>query len=244
MAIQTTCTGCGKILAVGDEHAGKRARCPACGSIYTVPAAATSPDQPSPPDSSLGGLGSPDQPDESSGFWMQSTAGQVFGPADRQTLNRWFSEGRVGAGYRIRVGLQGDWFDAALFHQAASAPGGAVGTAAGSANPYAASPSSPWSGTATSAPSLHRYPKPDRGVLVLVMGILSFAICGVFGIAAVIMGRTALNDIQSGRANPKDKTMVQVGFWLGVVNLILHVLAIIFYIIIFAVAISGQNFAQ
>ena len=37
MAIESTCGGCGKLLSVGDEHAGRRARCPECGQIYTVP---------------------------------------------------------------------------------------------------------------------------------------------------------------------------------------------------------------
>lgn len=37
MAIETLCAGCGQKLAVADEHAGKQARCPACGQIYTVP---------------------------------------------------------------------------------------------------------------------------------------------------------------------------------------------------------------
>jgi hypothetical protein len=38
MAIETICTGCARKLRVGDEHAGKKARCPSCGTIYNVPA--------------------------------------------------------------------------------------------------------------------------------------------------------------------------------------------------------------
>lgn len=37
MPIEMRCTGCGQTLRVGDEHAGKRARCPACGTIAEVP---------------------------------------------------------------------------------------------------------------------------------------------------------------------------------------------------------------
>ena len=37
MAIETPCSGCGQKLAVAEEHAGKQARCPSCGEIYTVP---------------------------------------------------------------------------------------------------------------------------------------------------------------------------------------------------------------
>ena len=37
MPIEMTCTGCGQTLRVADEHAGKKARCPACGTIAQVP---------------------------------------------------------------------------------------------------------------------------------------------------------------------------------------------------------------
>ncbi len=42
MAIDSTCTGCGKTLRVPDEFAGKQARCPVCQSVYSVPANPTS----------------------------------------------------------------------------------------------------------------------------------------------------------------------------------------------------------
>jgi hypothetical protein len=37
MPIEIQCVGCGQKIRVGDEHAGKKARCPACGSISQVP---------------------------------------------------------------------------------------------------------------------------------------------------------------------------------------------------------------
>ncbi len=37
MPIDTKCPGCGRLLRVGDEHAGLHARCPACSTIYLVP---------------------------------------------------------------------------------------------------------------------------------------------------------------------------------------------------------------
>jgi hypothetical protein len=39
MPIELTCTGCSQTLRVGDDHAGKKARCPKCGTISTVPMA-------------------------------------------------------------------------------------------------------------------------------------------------------------------------------------------------------------
>ena len=39
MPIEMRCAGCGQTLRVADEHAGKKARCPACGTIAQVPPA-------------------------------------------------------------------------------------------------------------------------------------------------------------------------------------------------------------
>src|SRR3989442_16044479 len=37
MPISVTCDNCGKSLKVKDEWAGKRAKCPGCGSTFAVP---------------------------------------------------------------------------------------------------------------------------------------------------------------------------------------------------------------
>lgn len=43
MPIELTCTGCAQTLRVGDDHAGKKARCPKCGTISTVPISGEAP---------------------------------------------------------------------------------------------------------------------------------------------------------------------------------------------------------
>ncbi len=37
MAIQFRCSGCGKLLSAKDEHAGRKAKCPACGQLNVIP---------------------------------------------------------------------------------------------------------------------------------------------------------------------------------------------------------------
>lgn len=37
MPIQFTCSGCGQVLRVGDDAAGKRARCPKCQTLLAIP---------------------------------------------------------------------------------------------------------------------------------------------------------------------------------------------------------------
>jgi hypothetical protein len=248
MAIQSICVGCGKTLSVADEHAGRRARCPACGHVYTVAGTVA---QPNPSGLQMeidGGYQHSDEhasdvaatagaPD--SQYWMRTATGDVYGPTNRETLSRWFREGRVGTGYQIRQGPSGPWQDAAFFAheipiQNVSQPESAAVTT--SVNPYAVATDAMQVGT--SGGSLHHYSKPDRGAIVLVMGILSYVICGIFAVVAVVMGRTALNDINAGLANPSDKALVQIGFWMGVINLALHLLGfaiLIAFIVIVAI---------
>ncbi|MBU4273541.1 MAG: DUF975 family protein [Planctomycetes bacterium] len=49
MAIEFRCTNCGKLLRTGDDTAGRQAKCPECGTVMTIPAAASSGPLPQPP---------------------------------------------------------------------------------------------------------------------------------------------------------------------------------------------------
>lgn len=244
MAIETICSGCGKTLAVPDEHAGKKARCPACGQIYTIPHASNEGDspftenrsadsaEPSQPSYTASQSDSGSQSDAGADeqFWMRTASGQEYGPTDRATLDRWFQEGRVGADYQIRQGSGGIWQSAPSFQPARHAPA--------SGNPYADSPYQP----PAPGQGMYTYPKADQSGLVLAMGILGFLVCPLFGLIAWVLGHGALKDIQAGRADPANKTLVQVGYYLGMANVILATVCIGGYIVIIALALVGQNF--
>lgn len=49
MPIEFRCHQCGKLLRVGDETAGKQAKCPSCGSVQAIPAASPAPEMRGPP---------------------------------------------------------------------------------------------------------------------------------------------------------------------------------------------------
>lgn len=251
MAVESTCSGCGKKLAVGEEHAGKRARCPACGQIYTVP---FPPQADALPQQELSGgmqprtsASSPYDPygqasaqsaaaaGQSEELWMRAADGNIYGPVDRPTLDRWFREGRVGAGYQIRVGEYGSWTSPDAFRPLASGTQSTLGHPAsgGSSNPYA--PTKPY------APGgqIRTYPKADQSVLIIVMAILGFILCPLFSLIAWIMGANALKDIQAGQIDPNSKGVIQAGYYLGMLNCILALLCIGGYFVIIAVAIVG-----
>lgn len=249
MAITTTCSGCGKTLAVADEFAGRQARCPSCGQIYTVPSASSAEGAPSSPPfggtspatQDAGGpldLGSPTitsggaaPGDEATiHYWMKTTNGHEYGPVDRATLNRWFDEGRVGAGYEIRAGEYGNWQPAHVFQ-----PGSVGRNIGGSTNPFAPYP------TTGGAPLGRQYPKQDQSGLVLAMGILSWIVCPICGVIAWVMGSQALKDMQQGTADPTNRGLVQVGYYLGMVNVILAICCFGFYILMIALFAIGGN---
>lgn len=66
--------------------------------------------------------------------------------------------------------------------------------------------------------------KSANGVLVLILGILSLVLCGCLtGIPAIIMGSNGLKAIASGEADPGEKTLVQIGWILGIIGTVLSV---------------------
>lgn len=155
---------------------------------------------------------------------MQTPDGNQFGPVDRPTINRWFTEGRVGQGYRIRQAENGPWQPAELFRPASTI------------NPYADYSQDASSYPVTPVPSstTRQYPNGDPSGWVFTMGILTwfiFLLCLPFswipGLVAWISGRRALKDIQNGTADPSNLTLVQVGYYLGMVNVILMLLLIV-----------------
>ena len=76
---------------------------------------------------------------------------------------------------------------------------------------------------------------PHRGVLILVLGILSLVGCSFFtGIPAVIMGGADLKKMDAGEMDPEGRQFTNVGRILGIVSLVLAVLACVIYGLLFA----------
>jgi hypothetical protein len=233
VAIETICTGCGQKLSVADENAGKRARCPACGNVYTIPAVSQLPTASQTftpaPDSNFTGSSAPLQDTTTSStpdglqYWMRAVDGNEYGPVDQFTLQRWFREGRVGPGYQIRTSEFGNWQAAELFRpslpQSSASLGGNPGAGYSAADANSYSPVDP-------ALGMYRYPKADPGVKILILGILGFVCCPVFGVAAWIMGHTALNDIAAGRVDPNSKGLVQAGYYIGIASVLINILCL------------------
>ena len=68
--------------------------------------------------------------------------------------------------------------------------------------------------------------KPDRGSLILALGILSMIVCAPLGIVAILMGRGDLAEIDAGQRDPEGRTSTQAGYICGIFGKILLVLLI------------------
>ncbi len=81
------------------------------------------------------------------------------------------------------------------------------------------------------------WPKSNsNAILAIVFGVLSFFGGSILtGIPAWILGRTALSDIDAGRANPNDRTIAKVGLVLGQISVGLFVVGFCFVLMYLSV---------
>ena len=252
MTIESTCHGCGKRLRVGDEYAGRQARCPECGYVYTVPDApsadATATDAPETGSTSSASsasdskreevkLPSPTEeaPDDAAKtaeaegsneeWYMKTPEGQIYGPSSRQVLHEWVSEGRVTDDCSLRRGEHGSWTSAGdIFPQLKT--------------PHWSAAHQPGGGTyATPSSSGHsqyraaqffaggRYVQPHRAGMILTFAILGGAFCPIFSIVAWAMGTTDLQQMRDGLMDQSGMGMTQAGQILGMIHTIMLIVS-------------------
>ena len=70
---------------------------------------------------------------------------------------------------------------------------------------------------------------PHRGIMILVFGILSWAVCPVFGLVAWILGHHDLKEMRAGRMDPEGESLTNIGRILGLIHVILASVAIALY---------------
>ncbi|MFO0937552.1 MAG: hypothetical protein U0798_13660 [Gemmataceae bacterium] len=81
---------------------------------------------------------------------------------------------------------------------------------------------------------------PHRGVLILIMGILSLFFCGIIlGPIAWVMGNNDLREMDAGRMDSEGRGQTQAGRIIGMIATILNALLILFYCVIFAIGFAG-----
>jgi len=87
--------------------------------------------------------------------------------------------------------------------------------------------------------------KPHRGVLILVLGILSFFGCSIFtAIPAWVMGSSDIKAMDAGTMDPSGRGMTQAGKILGIIAVVLAVLAIVAIIALMALGVLAGAAGQ
>jgi len=60
----------------------------------------------------------------------------------------------------------------------------------------------------------------------LICGILSFVICAVLGVVAIVLYFPAMNDVRSGRAGGPSKSFAIAGLVLGLASIAINIIVI------------------
>lgn len=81
--------------------------------------------------------------------------------------------------------------------------------------------------------------EPHRGVLILVLGILGWMVCGLLGTAAWIMGKRDLELMRQGRMDREGEALTRVGYILGLIATILMVFALALVIVFMLLGFIG-----
>lgn len=82
-----------------------------------------------------------------------------------------------------------------------------------------------------SQPQTQQPLSPHRGVLILVLGILSIFCCLICGIIAWIMGNNDLRQMTAGTMDPSGRGLTNAGKICGIVGIAVQIVGIIFIVI-------------
>lgn len=210
MPIETTCQTCGKRLRVGDEHAGKVARCPGCQTVYAVPQADGSITPLAAGQAQSGATGV--RPFGSDRWHLKTPDGLTFGPVTKSELDQWQREGRIVAQSQLMQEGSGQWLWAGTLYPqlgslASDSPFSA--TAAAPLNPYA-----PPGGAACAWP-MPLYCEQHRGPVILTMAIVGLFFCNILSIVTVVMAIIDLRKMANRTMDPSGRGLTIAGLIIG-----------------------------
>jgi hypothetical protein len=230
MAIESPCPGCGVVLEVPDEHAGKQARCPECSALFVVPqksavavsvaetlveGASPAAESPAEPEIPVAEAPPPDHRQ----WWLKTPQGAVYGPISKAQLDIWCEEGRVADDCQLKHEEEHAWRDAVIEYPLLSQE----------VPPVVPSGTEEWR---RFRPTVDLRPKivlPHRGVIITALGLASWItlICPVFGVIAWNMGNRDLELMYAGQMDASGMRMTHLGRLLGLIHVLTFVTLVI-----------------
>ena len=248
MPIDSICSGCGKTLRVNDEFVGRKARCPICGFVYVVggdkvveptqgqivsdPAIAETthateidpvlpelqPLADSSSEPTLSSEFSSQSFEPVAKFFVRTPDSIVYGPSNTETVLDWINQGRLDDTCHIREQTSEQWLGIAAWRfQSRRLQNPMTSPVNQPSNQFGAAPLS----TVQSFGTI----KTGNGMVVLVLGIVSWVLCPIglgwiCGLLAIIFALVELGKIRNGQSPRNEKTIVLIGMWLGIANLL------------------------
>ncbi len=172
----------------------------------------------------IAGNGTADVDDQ---FYVRIPSGQVFGPTNAATIQEWAAQGRVNPSCSIRPASTEAWigFSTWLTQQSRiqssnNVPFGDPRTTSG--------PNIYGTDFGNVSPPANQSPtvKSGKGLLVLCLGLASWVLCPtlcfppICAIATIVLGLGELKKIREGQSPSQEKTMVLIGLWAAILNLV------------------------
>jgi hypothetical protein len=168
-------------------------------------------------------------------YFARTPNGMIYGPSDRKTVMDWIDQGRLDDTCHVRESNSEQWLGIAAWRFQSRQTSNPMSYQATGASPtFGAVPSS----TIQSA----GFERSGNGVLILVLGIVSWLLCptiigaAVCSILAIVFATTELRRIREGQTTSKEKSLVLIGMWLGILNAVALVIGIIGMVLVIALA--------
>jgi DNA-directed RNA polymerase subunit RPC12/RpoP len=162
-------------------------------------------------------------------FMVRVPSGDEFGPADAVTIQDWIQQNRLDDRCHIRQQDQESWIGIPAWQLLQKRE-------AASKNVFSNSPNSLSAPAASNRSSVA--PTSGRGVVVLILGILSWVLCfsligGILcAIFAIPLGFSELKRINQGESPSSEKWMVLTGLGLSAANVAATVVGLMTFIIV------------
>jgi len=80
-----------------------------------------------------------------------------------------------------------------------------------------------------------------RGMLILILGVLSLICCSPLGIAAWVMGNNALREIDAMPGRYGNRQIVQIGRILGIIGTVLLILSVVWIFFLGGLAVLNGS---
>ncbi|HUP81032.1 MAG TPA: DUF4190 domain-containing protein, partial [Pirellula sp.] len=158
-------------------------------------------------------------------FFVRTPNSMVYGPTDTETILDWINQGRLDDTCHIREQTSEQWLGMAAWRfQSRKLQNPMTSPVNQASNQFGAAPLS----TVQSVGTI----KTGNGMVVLVLGIVSWVLCPIglgwiCSLLAIIFALVELGKIRHGQSPRNEKTIVLIGMWLGIANLLVTAFSII-----------------